>query len=102
MAAEAYLIHSDSVIVGMGGFSGQDPAPNVATLTRWVSQGQVRFVIGHDIAGRGSRWGVATQRAQWVQQRCTVVDPGSYGASAPARAGAFNEAEVLYDCQAAH
>ena len=36
MAAEAYLIHSDAAIVGMGGFSGQDPAPTVATLAQWV------------------------------------------------------------------
>jgi 4-amino-4-deoxy-L-arabinose transferase-like glycosyltransferase len=39
MAAEAYLIHSDAAIVGMGGFSGQDPAPTVATLARWVLWG---------------------------------------------------------------
>ncbi|MGH3572539.1 MAG: ArnT family glycosyltransferase, partial [Pseudonocardiaceae bacterium] len=53
MAAEAYLIHSNAVIIGMGGFSGQDPVPTVATLTQWVQQGQLRFVLtsGRDSGG---------------------------------------------------
>ena len=55
MAAEAYLIHSDATVIGMGGFSGQDPAPTMATLTQWVQQGQLRFVLtsGRDLAGHG-------------------------------------------------
>ncbi|MGH3826396.1 MAG: hypothetical protein ACRDQX_04360, partial [Pseudonocardiaceae bacterium] len=107
MAAEAYLIHSDDVIVGMGGFSGQDPAPTVATLAQWVEQGQLRFVLvgehglgGTRMAGRG---GVSAQRVQWVSQHCAVVDPGAYGGSAPAPAAAAestHNTEVLYDCQA--
>ena len=120
MAAEAYLIHSDAVIVGMGGFSGQDPAPTVATLAQWVGQGQLRFVLAdgqglgdrgsgdrgsgdRGLPGGGSRRGVSAQRTQWVQRHCAVVNPSSYGGSAPARgtaAGPFNRTEVLYDCQA--
>jgi 4-amino-4-deoxy-L-arabinose transferase-like glycosyltransferase len=110
MAAEAYLIHSDAVIVGMGGFSGQDPAPAVATLAQWVARGQLRFVLtggqgprDRGVPGGGSRVGVSAQRTQWVQQHCAVVNPGSYGGSAPARgtaAGPFDRADVLYDCQA--
>lgn len=103
MAAEAYLIHSDAVIVGMGGFSGQDPAPTVATLAQWVQQGQLRFVlpgghggVGHGAAGRGD--GVSAQR---VQQHCAVVNPSSYGApAAPAHntREPSDRFESLYDC----
>lgn len=117
MAAEAYLIHSDAVIVGMGGFSGQDPAPTVATLAQWVEQGQLRFVLvgdhalgdhglgGHGLGGRGlaGRGGVSAQRTQWVRQHCAAVNPGAYGgsASAPAAAaGSTDNTEILYDCQA--
>ena len=105
MAAEAYLIHSNAVIVGMGGFSGQDPAPTGATLAQWVAQGQLRFVLAssRDTPGRGGRDGVSAQRTQWVQQHCAVVNPASYGGSAPARGTAaepVNRTEVLYDCQA--
>jgi 4-amino-4-deoxy-L-arabinose transferase-like glycosyltransferase len=98
MAAEAYIIHSDAAVVGMGGFFGQDPAPTVDALTHWVQQGQLRFVL----AGRASPGGLSTQRTQWVQQRCAAVRPDAYGGSAPARsnlAGPFDRADVLYDCQ---
>jgi 4-amino-4-deoxy-L-arabinose transferase-like glycosyltransferase len=113
MAAEAYLIHSDAMIVGMGGFSGQDPVPTVATLTQWVHQGQLRFVLtsgrefgdagGRDAGGRGIRGGVSALRTQWVQQHCAVVNPASYGIAAPTSAKAASptdRSEVLYDCQA--
>jgi 4-amino-4-deoxy-L-arabinose transferase-like glycosyltransferase len=97
MAAQAYLIHSDATIVGMGGFSGQDPAPTVATLAQWVQRGQLRFVLlggpgrdGRGVFGRASQSGVSTQRTQWVRQRCAIVS----GAELVGPAG------VLYDCQA--
>jgi 4-amino-4-deoxy-L-arabinose transferase-like glycosyltransferase len=103
MAAEAYLIHSDAVIVGMGGFSGQDPAPTVATVAQWVQQGQLRFVLargpGQGVGGHGgggggglagSGGGVTALRTQWVQQHCAVVSPSAYGAS--------DRIQVLYDC----
>jgi hypothetical protein len=90
MAAEPFLIHSDAAVVGMGGFSGQDPAPTVATLAQWVQQGRLRFVLdgGRGMPGRG---GVSAQRSQWVQQHCTAVDPARYGGTQ--RTG------TLYDCE---
>lgn len=93
MAAEAFLIHSAATVVGMGGFSGQDPAPTVATLAQWVQQRRLRFVLegGRGMPGRGSRDGVSAQRTRWVQQHCTAVDPASYAGAG--RAG------TLYDCQ---
>jgi len=114
-AAEAYLIHSDATVIGMGGFSGQDPAPTVATLAQWVQRGQLRFVLlgGQGLGGQGlsdpglsdgaSQGGVATQRTEWVQRHCSAVNPDSYGGSTVARrnaAKAFDRTEVLYDCQA--
>jgi 4-amino-4-deoxy-L-arabinose transferase-like glycosyltransferase len=96
MAADAYLIHSDAVIVGMGGFSGQDPAPTAATLTQWVQHGELRFVLagGHGAHGGsgspGSGGGESALRTQWVQQHCAVVSPSAYGAS--------DRIQVLYDC----
>jgi 4-amino-4-deoxy-L-arabinose transferase-like glycosyltransferase len=94
MAAEPFLIHSDAAIVGMGGFSGQDPAPTVATLAQWVQQGRLRFVLaGGEFAGRQGRGGVSAQRTQWVQQHCAVVDPASYGAA--------GRTETFYDCRGA-
>ena len=119
-AVEAYLIHSDATVIGMGGFSGQDPAPAVATLAQWVQRGQLRFVLlgGQGLGGQGldgqglsdpglsdgaSQGGVATQRTEWVQRHCSAVNPDSYGGSTVARrnaAKAFDRTEILYDCQA--
>jgi hypothetical protein len=103
MAADAYLIRSDAVIVGMGGFSGQDPAPTAATLAQWVQEGQLRFVLvsdrgqgagshsAHGGSGSpGSEGGVTALRTQWVQQHCAIVSPSAYGAS--------DRIQVLYDC----
>jgi 4-amino-4-deoxy-L-arabinose transferase-like glycosyltransferase len=108
MAAAPYLIHSDARVVGMGGFSGQDPAPAVATLAQWVQQGRLRFVLesaGPESAGRNGSspdgsdqrgWarpgGVAAQRIQWVRQHCTPV-----GRTSAISVGAGG-AGVLYDC----
>ncbi|MGH3841873.1 MAG: ArnT family glycosyltransferase [Pseudonocardiaceae bacterium] len=97
-AAEPYLIHSDATIIGMGGFSGQDPAPTAATLAGWVQQHQLRYVLlgSPDLGGRrgddhapsrlASRGGVSAQRTQWVRQHCTALNVGG--------------AQDLYDCQA--
>ncbi|MBV8995165.1 MAG: glycosyltransferase family 39 protein [Pseudonocardiales bacterium] len=94
MAAEPFLIHSDAALVGLGGFSGQAPAPTIATLAQRVQQGRLRFVLAgdRDMAGRGGRGGVSAARTQWVHQHCAPVDPASYGGAG--RVG------TLYDCQA--
>jgi 4-amino-4-deoxy-L-arabinose transferase-like glycosyltransferase len=97
-AAEPYLIHSEATIIGMGGFSGQDPAPTAATLAGWVQQHQLRYVLlgsSSDPRGRyrdgpvpsrmASRGGVSAQRTEWVQQHCVALNVGG--------------AQDLYDCQ---
>lgn len=118
MATEAYLIHSNAIVVGMGGFSGQDPVPTVTTLTQWVQEGKLRFVLTSTGAGRrgpagaGGGRGPSAQRAQWVQQHCTAVNPAAYGGAAttqsqlpgvqlpgPPSPGPADRGQVLYDCQ---
>jgi 4-amino-4-deoxy-L-arabinose transferase-like glycosyltransferase len=122
MATESYLIHSNAMIIGMGGFSGQDLAPTVSTLAQWVQQGNLRFVLaggrdmggttglnglpglnGWDPGGAGRERGVSAERTQWVQQHCTTVNPAAYGGSASTQPGGplgpANRSEVLYDCQ---
>jgi 4-amino-4-deoxy-L-arabinose transferase-like glycosyltransferase len=96
-AAEPYLIHSEATIIGMGGFSGQDPAPTAATLAGWIQQRQLRYVLlgSPEPGGRyrdgpapprlASRGGVSAQRTQWVRQHCTALNVGG--------------TQDLYDCQ---
>jgi 4-amino-4-deoxy-L-arabinose transferase-like glycosyltransferase len=129
MPTEPYLLSSNDTVIGMGGFSGGDPAPTVSQLAQWVKSGQLHFVLissrggfGRGGAQRGSQPGakaqqphggmggfgrsvVAQQREQWVQKNCTVVNPKLYGGT-PASAnqpsfGPFGGGTgTLYECQA--
>lgn len=112
--AEPYLLNTDATVVGMGGFSGGDPAPTPTELVQWVHSGRVRFVLlndDHQGGGRGSRSflaafgrsAAATQRTSWVQHQCTPVNPGAYGGSGAPQQTPLDHlagAQVLYDCGA--
>jgi 4-amino-4-deoxy-L-arabinose transferase-like glycosyltransferase len=66
MAAESYLLNSDATVIGMGGFSGGDPAPTVQQLAQWVQQGQLRYVLvsqrGGGFGGGGQHGGAGAQQ----------------------------------------
>ncbi|MGO1057335.1 ArnT family glycosyltransferase [Crossiella sp. CA198] len=81
MGASAFLINSEVTVIGMGGFSGGDPAPSVDQLTRWQAEGKLAFVLTEGPGGRAGRGG-ATGRATWIEQNCVLVDPGAYGGTA--------------------
>lgn len=77
MATSSFILASDDVVIGMGGFSGTDDVPTTSQLQQWVSAGQLRFVLGTGSSrGRGS---VEQQRAAWVDQHCRPVPPAAYG-----------------------
>ena len=118
MAAESYILNSDATVIGMGGFSGGDPAPTADQLAQWVNQGQLRFVLfsqrdDHQRGGQRNGGGMAgfgrsaagEQRTQWLQQHCTAVNPTTYGGSTQPQQnalpfGPFGGAQTLYDCRA--
>lgn len=89
-AASPYIMGSDEVVIGMGGFSGADNAPSVDQLQEWVRDGKLKFVLsGGDRGGpRGGRDDKGRQ--EWIQQHCSTVDPSAYGGSA----------ETLLECHA--
>ncbi|GAA4887115.1 glycosyltransferase family 39 protein [Saccharopolyspora cebuensis] len=107
-AASSYLLGTDLVVVGMGGFMGSDDAPSVELLTEWQRTGQLGFVLlgggpgggfppGADLdgsfpGGPGGMPGgqVTSERQSWVEQHCTLVDPAEYGGAAD---------DQLYDCR---
>jgi hypothetical protein len=77
--ASPYIMGSDEVVIGMGGFSGSDNAPSVDQLQAWVSEGRLKFVLG---AGerRGPGGGRGDHgREEWIKQHCSTVDPSAYG-----------------------
>ncbi len=77
-AASPYIMGSDEVVIGMGGFSGSDNAPSVDQLQTWVSEGKLKFVLGGgDRGGPGGRGD--NGRSEWIKQHCSTVDPNAYG-----------------------
>ncbi|GGU51142.1 ArnT family glycosyltransferase [Lentzea flava] len=89
-AASPFIMGSDEVVIGMGGFSGSDNAPSVDQLQSWVSEGKLKFVLGGGERG-GPRGGRGDHgRQEWIQQHCSTVDPSAYGGST----------ETLLECHA--
>ena len=75
--------------MSMGGFSGSDDAPTLASLQASIASGQLRFVL---VGGRGpgaGGFGGSGEIADWVAGSCTAVNVGS------------GSGGTLYDCAAA-
>jgi len=89
-AASPYIMRSDEVVIGMGGFSGSDNAPSVDQLQTWVSEGRLKFVLsGGERGGPGGRGD--NGRSEWIKQHCSTVDPNAYGGGS---------AQTLLECRA--
>ncbi|ANZ38079.1 hypothetical protein BBK82_20450 [Lentzea guizhouensis] len=90
--ASPFIMGSDEVVIGMGGFSGSDNAPSVGQLQAWVSEGELKFVLGN-AGGTGMRGpgGTDNGRQEWITQHCTAVDPALYDGSST---------QTLLECKA--
>nr|WP_042181026.1 glycosyltransferase family 39 protein [Kibdelosporangium sp. MJ126-NF4]CEL14756.1 Membrane protein [Kibdelosporangium sp. MJ126-NF4]CTQ96614.1 Membrane protein [Kibdelosporangium sp. MJ126-NF4] len=82
-AASSYIIATDETVIGIGGFSGRDPAPTVDQLAAWVRAGKLRFILSNSRGGNGGgngggggggrMMGESTERTEWIQQNCESV-----------------------------
>lgn len=111
LASSEFIIDSDAVVVGMGGFLGADPVPTTDVLDAWLADGTFRYVLsaapgGPRIGGIAGMGGVAAERRiAWVDAHCAVVPAETYGGTT------FGEADdlpipsygdsTLYDCHPA-
>jgi 4-amino-4-deoxy-L-arabinose transferase-like glycosyltransferase len=71
MAAASLELSSNTSVMGVGGFSGSDPAPTLAQFQSDVAQHEIRYYLGATAGsdgwgGRGSS-GVTSAISQWVQ-----------------------------------
>ncbi|WP_051899223.1 ArnT family glycosyltransferase [Sciscionella sediminilitoris] len=113
-----FIMNSADPVIAMGGFGGEDDAPTVAQLARWVREGKLAYVLasGRKTPGAHSPYSIgggdspqAKKRQEWIQSHCTPVDPRAYGGSAhnherkPAgpQPGPAGMSDVLYHCAAA-
>ncbi|MGC0386080.1 ArnT family glycosyltransferase [Streptomyces sp. SAI-129] len=104
-ATSSYLLNSDAVIIGMGGFMGTDDAPSVDQLETWTSKGELRYVLGSAAGGGGGPMagGSTSQRSEWVADHCTEVPASAYGGGdssdgSSGTPGMMGGATTLYDC----
>jgi 4-amino-4-deoxy-L-arabinose transferase-like glycosyltransferase len=75
-AAVPYIIATGENVIGMGGFSGRDPAPSTDQLSTWVREGKLRFILsggGPGGRGGGMRGGEGSDRSGWIQENCKSV-----------------------------
>ena len=67
------IIASGKPVVTIGGFSGTDPTPTVAQLSKLVQSGQLRYVLLGGGGGGPGGQGSAQAITAWVQQHGTAV-----------------------------
>jgi 4-amino-4-deoxy-L-arabinose transferase-like glycosyltransferase len=72
--AASLELASGKAVIGIGGWSGSDPAPTLAEFERYVAEGQIRYYVvgGFGGGGRGGSSGIST----WVQQNFTAITVG--------------------------
>ncbi len=84
-AAASLELASDTAVMGIGGFTGSDPAPTLAQFQADVAAGQVHYFVTPAAAGTANgggggfgrgRGGVGTTITQWVQQHYTATTVG--------------------------
>lgn len=104
LASSVIIAGDGEPVMGMGGFSGGDPAPTVDELKTMIANGEIRFFL---VGGNGGAPGGGNSAATaYVTSTCKVVDSGAYGAGTSGVVGAGNPdggfrpggTQVLYDC----
>ena len=96
-AAEIILQSGGRAAIGMGGFTGDDPAMSVAKLKGYIASGKLHYVLvdgSGGNAGPGGGQGNAAATA-YVTSTCTVVKASEYGGSTATTA---TGSEKLYYC----
>ena len=121
-AAEIILQSGGKAAIGMGGFTGDDPAMTLAKLKGYVASGKLHYVLldgtgtGTGAAGGGAPGGMGGGQANaaatsYVTSTCTVVKASEYGGTSTSTSTAAGSAakattgatggssETLYYCE---
>ena len=98
-AAEIILQSGGRAAIGMGGFTGDDPAMSLSKLKGYIASGKLHYVL---VDGTGSAGGPGggqanTAATAYVTSNCTVVKASEYGGSTTTAAGS-TASESLYYC----
>jgi 4-amino-4-deoxy-L-arabinose transferase-like glycosyltransferase len=91
------MVGTGQPVMSMGGYTGSDPTPTPDELARYVSTGQLRFVMlmaGADQLGLPVPPGVVP----WANTHCGMVSPAKWGAPVTPPSAATGPVLILYDC----
>jgi 4-amino-4-deoxy-L-arabinose transferase-like glycosyltransferase len=78
-SAAGYQLASGEPVMAIGGFNGTDPAPTLAQLETYVSEGKIHYFIagGGGFGGPAGRSGDdASQITSWVESHFTAETVG--------------------------
>ena len=79
-SAAGYILGTDKAIMGIGGFTGSDPAPTLAEFQQYVADGDISyFIAGGGMGGGGGRGGGSgsgSEIAAWVEANFTSTTVG--------------------------
>jgi hypothetical protein len=101
-AAEIILQSGGKAAIGMGGFTGDDPAMSLAQIKEYISSGKLHYVLVGGSGGPGG--GQANSAAtSYVTSTCSVVSASAYGGtsatSSSSTSTASSSTEKLYYCK---
>jgi len=79
-SAAGYILGTDKAIMGIGGFTGSDPAPTLAEFQQYVVDGDISyFIAGGGMGGGGGPGGGSgsgSEIAAWVEANFTSTTVG--------------------------
>jgi len=78
-SAAGYILATDTAVMGIGGFSGSDPAPTLAQFQAHVTAGDISYFItggGGGAGGPGGRGGTGSEIQAWVEANFTATTVG--------------------------
>jgi 4-amino-4-deoxy-L-arabinose transferase-like glycosyltransferase len=106
--AASAIIHGDSEVAGVGGFSGRESDPSISWLAEEVREGKIRWVLDESSGGAGGFGGPGGARETRVGSKpamaavakaCEKVTLSTAGSGTSATSKAASAAGTLYDCQ---
>ncbi len=80
-SAAGYILGTDKAVMGIGGFTGSDPAPTLAQFQQYVADGDISYFIsgggmGGGAGGPGGGSGSGSEITAWVQANFTATTVG--------------------------
>jgi 4-amino-4-deoxy-L-arabinose transferase-like glycosyltransferase len=107
--AASAIIHGDSDVAGIGGFSGRESDPSISWLAEEVREGKIRWVLDESSGGAAGGFGgpggaretrVGSKPAMAaVAKACEKVTLSTAGSGTSGTSTAASAAGTLYDCQ---